>query len=30
VNHARIQRVADAMQRFGMLKARFNVSQMIG
>jgi NitT/TauT family transport system substrate-binding protein len=30
VNHTRIRRVADAMQRFGMLKLRFNVSQMIG
>jgi NitT/TauT family transport system substrate-binding protein len=30
VNHARMRRVADAMQRFGMLKLRFNVSQMIG
>jgi NitT/TauT family transport system substrate-binding protein len=30
VNHARIQRVADAMQRFGMLRQRFDVGQMIG
>ena len=26
----RMQRIVDMMQRFGMLKTRFNVSQMIG
>jgi NitT/TauT family transport system substrate-binding protein len=30
VDRARMQRIVDAMQRFGMLKSRFNVSQMIG
>jgi NitT/TauT family transport system substrate-binding protein len=30
VDRARMQRVADAMRRFGMLKARFDVGQMIG
>jgi NitT/TauT family transport system substrate-binding protein len=30
VNRARMQRVADEMQRFGMLKQRFNVGQIIG
>ena len=30
VDRARMQRIVDAMQRFGMLKQRFNVSQMIG
>jgi len=25
-----MQRIVDVMQRFGMLKLRFNVSQMIG
>jgi NitT/TauT family transport system substrate-binding protein len=30
VDRARLQRVADAMQRFGMLNERFNVGQMIG
>ena len=30
VDRARMQRVADAMQRFGMLKQRFNVGRMIG
>jgi len=30
VDRARMQRVADAMRRFGMLKVRFDVGQMIG
>jgi NitT/TauT family transport system substrate-binding protein len=30
VDRARMQRIIDVIQRFGMLKARFNVSQMIG
>jgi NitT/TauT family transport system substrate-binding protein len=30
VDRARMQRIVDAMQRFGMLKQRFNISQMIG
>jgi NitT/TauT family transport system substrate-binding protein len=30
VDRVRMQRIVDAMQRFGMLKQRFNVSQMIG
>jgi hypothetical protein len=30
VNRARMQRVADEMQQFGMLKQRFNVGQIIG
>ena len=30
VDRARMQRVADAMRRFGMLKGRFEVGQMIG
>ena len=30
VDRARMQRVADAMRRFGMLKARFDAGQMIG
>ena len=30
VDRARMQRIVDAMQRFGMLKSQFNVSQMIG
>jgi NitT/TauT family transport system substrate-binding protein len=30
VDRARLQRVADAMQRFGLIQQTFNVSQMIG
>ena len=30
VDRARMQRIVDAMQRFGMLKQRFDISQMIG
>jgi len=30
VDRVRMQRVTDAMRRFGMLKARFNIGQMIG
>jgi hypothetical protein len=30
VDRARMQRIVDAMQRFGMLKLRFDVSKMIG
>ncbi len=30
VDRVRMQRIVDAMQRFGMLKQRFDVSQMIG
>jgi NitT/TauT family transport system substrate-binding protein len=30
VDRARMQRIVDAMQRFGMLKQRFDVSQIIG
>jgi NitT/TauT family transport system substrate-binding protein len=29
-DRARMQRIVDVIQRFGMLKARFNVSQLIG
>jgi hypothetical protein len=30
VDRLRLQRVADAMRRFGLVKQRFDVAQMIG